>query len=162
MRTFKLSKFTQSLLVLAILLGMGGTAIARKKRAPTPFKYVGGTENLRESCKGLVEVGSSELTFKCKEGTISVPYESIALMQYRPDISRKIRRMTINWKVKPSFGGPILGGNKNRYFTIIYQDRGATGALVLDVPPGTMRPYLAEIDVKSGRRVEVKETEEVD
>lgn len=162
MRTHKHSELSQALLLLAILLGMRGNAVAGKKRAPTPFKYVGGTESLRESCKGLVEVGSSELTFRCKEGTVSVPYESITLMQYRPNISRKIQRMKINWKVKPHFGGSILGGNKNRYFAIIYQVRGTTGALVLDVPPNTMRPYLAEIDVKSGKRVEVKETEEVD
>ncbi len=162
MRTFRLSIFTQSVLVLAILHGIGSSAIASAKRAPKPFKYVGGTENLPESCEGLVEVGSSELTFKSTKGTVSVPYASITLMQYRPDISRKIQRMKINWKVKPSYGGPILGGKKNRYFAIIYQDRGTTGALVLDVPPGTMRPYLAEIDLKAGKRVEVKETEEVD
>lgn len=162
MRPLKLSKLTQSLVVLAMVVGMGGAATASKKRAPKPFKYAGGTENLPASCQGLVEVGSSELTFKCKEGTVTVPYESIILMQYRPNISRKIRRMTINWKVKPNYLGSILGGNKNHYFAIIYQDGGATGALVLAVPPSTMRPYLAEIDVKSGRRVEVKETEEVD
>ena len=70
--------------------------------------------------------------------------------------------MKIRWKMKPQVVAPILGGKKNRYFTIVYEERGATRALVLDVPPETMRPYLAEIDVKAGKRVEVKETEELE
>lgn len=163
MRSIRLSTFTNLLLVLALLHGMAGSnAIASEKHAPKPFKFAGGTARIPESCQGLVEVGDSELTFKCKEGVVAVPYNSITLMQYRPDISRKIRRMKIKWTVKPNFGGPLMGGNKNRYFAIIYQERGTTGALVLDVPPETMRPYLAEINVKTGKRIEVKETEEVD
>lgn len=162
MRIGRKHLWVQSFLVLAVMLGVAGPAAARGKKAPKPFKYAGGTESLPESCQATVEVGSSALTFKCKESTVSVPYESITLMQYRPDISKKIRKMNIDWKTKPNFSGPILGGNKNHYFAVIYDSQGKTGAVVLAVPPSTMRPYLAEIDVKAGKRVEVKETEEVD
>jgi len=152
----------KSALVLACLLSAGSFAHARKPRHASPFKFVGGTEKIPESCKGLMEVGSAVLTFTCPNGSVSVPYDSISLMQYRPDISRKIRKMKIKWAVKPQAGLRILGGNKNRYFTIVYEEQGAVHAIVLEVPPETMRPYLAEIDVKSGKRVEVEETEEYD
>ncbi len=154
------------MLVTAVIFGMAGGALAKeKKNKPKPFRFEGGTVTLPEKCKGQIEVGAAQLTFKCTEGSasVSVPYESITLMQYRPNISHKIRKMNINWKVKPGFGGALIRGRgENRLFAVIYQENGATNALVLEVPPETMRPYLAEIDVKSGKRVEVKETEEVE
>lgn len=162
MRRTKTSRMAKSALALACLLGAGSFAYARKPRHASPFKFVGGTEKIPESCKGLMEVGSTVLTFTCPDGSVSVPYDSISLMQYRPDISRKIRKMKIKWEVKPQTRVRILGGNKNRYLTIVYEEQGTVHALVLDVPPEIMRPYLAEIDVKSGKRVEVEESEEYD
>ncbi len=159
------AKLLVALMVLAVIAGAGEWAAARKKGGVKPFRFEGGTMTLPDGCKGLIEVGNAELNFKCTDGSasVSVPYEAITLMQYRPDISRKVRKMKINWKVKPGFGGPLIRGRgENRLFAVIYQENGSTGALVLEVPPETMRPYLAEIDVKSGKRVEVKETEEVD
>ncbi len=159
-RWTKTGRKAKSVLALACLLGAGSFAFARQPRQASPFKFVGGTEKIPESCEGLVEVGSAALTFRCPNGSVSVPYASISLMQYRPDISGKIRKMEIKWKVKPQIKAPILRGKKNRYFTIVYEEQGAMSAIVLDVPPKTMRAYLAEIDVKAGKRVEVKESEE--
>ena len=150
----------KSVLAVACFLVAGSFAFARKQIQTSPFKFVGGTEKIPESCKGLVEVGSAALTFTCPNGSVSVPYISISLMQYRPDLSRKIRKMNIKWEVKPPTKALVLGGKKNRYFTIIYDEQGTTHAVVLSVPPEVMRPYLAEIDVKSGKRVEVEESEE--
>lgn len=156
----KTGRMAKSALALACLLGAGSFAFARKPRQASPFKFVGGTEKIPESCKGLVEVGSAALTFTCSNSSVSVPYASISLMQYRPDISRKIRKMKIKWEVRPQTRMRILSGGKNRYFTIVYEEQGTIHAIVLGVPPETMRPYLAEIDVKSGKRVEVEESEE--
>ena len=66
--------------------------------------------------------------------------------------------MKPQWKVKPQLFTPMFGGKGNRYFTIVYQvdDHGPTNTLVLEVSPDDMRPYLAEIDVKVGRRVDVE------
>ena len=80
-------------------------------------------------------------------------------MQYRPDISRKVRRSKVQWKVMPPYGG----GARNRYFAVIFDEDDAKRpkhAIVLAVSPLAMRPYLAEIDLKSGKRVEVKGYEE--
>ncbi|HEV2348830.1 MAG TPA: hypothetical protein VG028_03185 [Terriglobia bacterium] len=158
----KTSGALKFLLVMLVLLGAGSFAHAGKKHGATPFKYDGGTEKIPKSCEGFVEVGTSALTFKYTDGSVSVPYSSIKLMQYRPDISRKIRKMKIKWEVTPDTVLPIVGGHRNKYFAIVYEEQGVTRAIVLDVPPQTMRPYLAEIDVKAGKRVEVMETEEYD
>jgi len=135
---------------------------AKERAASAPFKYVAGTQKLPEGCQGSLQVGDRALNFICPAGSVSVPYTAITLMQYRPEVSRKVSKMKIKWEVKPPFGAPLITGKKNRYFVIVYEEQGRTGGLVLDVPPLTMRPYLAEIDLKSGKRVEVKEFEEYD
>jgi hypothetical protein len=149
-------------LILATLAGSGHCAFGRERTAAAPFKFAGGTANLPEGCQGALEVGAEAMTFKCSGGSVSVPYSAITLMQYRPDISRKIWKMKIKWQVKPPSVAPLVGGKKNRFFTVLYEEHGVKRGLVLDVPPLTMRPYLAEIDVKAGKRVEVKEYEEYD
>lgn len=153
---------SSSFVILALLAGSGHCAWGREKAAAAPFRFAGGTSSLPEGCQGALEVGAEALTFKCSGGAVSVPYSAITLMQYRPDISRQIWKMKIKWQVKPPSVAPIVGGKKNRFFTIVYEERGAKSGLVLDVPPLTMRPYLAEIDVKAGKRVEVKEYDEYD
>ncbi len=147
---------------LAAMLVAASSAPSREKSAESQFKYAGGTEKLPEACEGKLEVTEAMLIFKCPAGFINIPYYSIRLMQYRPDVSGKVWKMKLKWKVRPSAVSPMMGGKRNRYFTVLYDERGEARAMVLDVPPGTMRPYLAEIDLKSGKRVEVKAFEEYD
>jgi len=148
--------------MLTVLVGAASVASGREKVAAAPFRFVGGTEKLPAACQGSLEVGPEALIFKCPSGSVSVPYTAITLMQYRPDVSRKVWKMKIKWQVKPPSVAPLVGGKKNRFFAVVYEEHGAAAGLVLDVPPLTMRPYLAEIDVKAGKRVEVKEYEEYD
>jgi hypothetical protein len=70
--------------------------------------------------------------------------------------------MKIKWKVRPEIVGPLFGKKENRYFTIVYGEHSPTEALVLKVSPDDMRPYLAEIDLKTGHRVEVMGYEKYD
>ncbi len=151
-------KTRTGILALSALMIAVNSAYSREKPKGPQFKYAGGTENLLEGCEGNLELGPSALTFKCSGGSIAVPYPSISLMQYRPDVSRQVRKMKLKWKVKPPYGG----GKKNRYFTFLYDDQGKTLAVVLEVSPEVMRPYLAEIDLKTGKRVEVKAFEQYD
>ncbi len=95
------------------------------------------------------------MIFACPEDSITIPYDSILLMQYRADISRKVRSMKLDWRFKPW----RTGGNRNRYFTVVYSTQGKKCAVVLAVSPANMRPYLAEIDLRIGRRVEVQDHE---
>lgn len=143
-------------LALTVLFFAGSAAYGRGEPKEPQFKYAAGTENVPEGCTGALELGSEALTFKCPQGSITIRYASINLMQYRPDVSRQVRRMKPKWKVRPPGGG----GKRNRYFTVLYTQEGATHAVVLEVSPREMRPYLAEIDLKAGKRVEVKSYEE--
>lgn len=146
------------ILSLAGLFSVAGLATGREKLKGPEFKYVGGTENVIEGCKGNLELAAAALAFKCSSGFVSVPYSSITVMQYRSNISREVRKLKLKWKVKP----PSRGGTRNHYFTVLFSEDGATRALVLAVSPQAMRPYLAEIDLKSGKRIEVQSHEEYD
>jgi len=145
-------KCARLLLGCAIILLLAQSAQADTKLKEAVFKYAGGTDLIGAGCAGKLEVSDEGLTFRCPQGTISAIYSGITLMQFRPDLSRKVRRMKIKWKVRPY----TRGGKTNRYFTVVYNDTGKLCAMVLEVEPLSMRPYLAEIDLRAGRRIEVK------
>ena len=44
---------------------------------------------------------------------------------------------------------------KNKYFSVVFFKGGKLGAAVFRVKPRVMRPYLAELDLRSGMRVEM-------
>ncbi len=140
--------------VLAVLLAVSGISAGEKSKE-LPFRYVGGTSGPSDACKGDLETSLEGLTFRCPTAAISVPYASITLMQYRADISRKVRKMKLRWRLRP----PAGGGHENRFFTLVYNESGDRQGLVLEVSPKAMRPYLAEIDLRAGRRVEVQNHE---
>ena len=139
--------------VAALFLLLNVTAAYNREGSKeTQFKYAAGTEDLPHGCTGNLELASETLTFKCHQYVVAVPYASINLMQYRPDVSKAVRKLQLRWKVTPPGGG----GKRNRYFTVKYAEGGATHVVVFKVLPEVMRPYLAAIDLKAGKRVEVK------
>ena len=137
-----------------LCLPISGSAARSEKF--TQFKYAGGTEDVLEGCVGMLQLGPQSMAFKCAQYTVSMPYESIELMQYRAGVSREVQRMKPKWKVRPAFSL----GSKNRYFTVVYKASGTRHVIVLDVPSDGMLPYLAEIDLKAGQRVEVQRHED--
>ena len=143
--------------VAALLLA--GTLSAREEQPKPQFKYAAGTESLPQGCEGNLEIGSEGLTFKCVGGSVSASYASISLMQYRPDVSRIVRRMKVKWTARPDYVAPIFGGRRNRFFTVVFRTGDATHVVILRVQPEAMRPYLAEIDLRAQRRVEVESYE---
>jgi hypothetical protein len=142
-------------LLIAAVVAIVMAAAARGRQTEQPqFKYAGGTENLPENCAGLLEMSQEGMVFRCAQQSIAIPFASISFMQYRPEVSRRVRKLKPKWKVLPLEAGGSK--NRNRYFTIVYAGDGAPHVMVLEVRPLDMRPYLAEIEMKSGQRVEVK------
>ena len=141
---------------LIALLWLATTHVASEQPKEPPFRYAAGTEMLVQDCAGELEVHSSELVFRCSIGSISVPFDSITRMQYRPDLSRYVRHLKVKWHVRPDFGS----GKQNRYFTIVYKQNKIHHVIILKVAPHSMRPYLAEIELRTGKRVEVMPYEE--
>jgi hypothetical protein len=123
-----------------------------RPRSKSPFEYVGGTEPVPERCEGKLELTETALVFECQEGRVTVPYDSVTLMEYRSKVSRQVRKMRLNWVLKPPSGS----SKHNLFFTVLYRADGSTHAVILKVPPEAMRPYLAEIDLRVGHRVDVE------
>ncbi len=149
-----------AILLLVCVAGLlfAAESCAREHAAKPAFKYIGGTIALPERCEGNLEMSSDAMTFECSDASVRIRYSAIRFMQYRTDISRKVRRMKPHWMVAPQTGTPIFGGKGNRYFTIVYKEKAEAPAetLVFEVSPDAMRPYLAEIDLRAGQRVDVE------
>jgi len=116
------------------------------------FQYAGGTEKIEIDCAGKLEVTMESLVFRCPGGSVVMPFSTITLMQFRPDVSRRVRKLKLKWTTYPN---TLITGKQNQYFTIVSKKLGVTQVVVLRVDPLSMRPYLAEIELKSGKRVEV-------
>ena len=144
-------------LLAAGLVALVSAPLFAAEQEPEPaFKYVGGTEILRAGCEGNLETSSTDMTFRCRSDAITIPYSSIAFMEYRSDLSRKVRRLKPKWKVRPEIWTPLFGRKRNRYFTVVFRAAETTRVVVLGVKSEDMRPYLAEIDLKSGIRIETQ------
>ena len=154
----RLSKARTCALAVGLILFLHGIGWSKGKEDASVFKYAGGTESLHEGCAGQLQLTDVSMTFRCPEGSITAPYRSIRLMQYRPDVSRQVRKMKLKWKAKPHGSG----GKHNRFFTVVFSSEGRAHVMVLEVEPDEMRPYLAEIDLKAGKRVQVWELEVYD
>ena len=114
------------------------------------FKYVGGTEHMLKGCEGKLEVTESDMVFECDGKSIAVPYAAVLQMEFLPQISKRIRKMKLHWAVKP----PSSRGKHEGFFSVLYSQEGQVHAIILKARDETMRPYLAEIDLKTGRPIE--------
>ena len=148
-----------ALALVTLLLALSALA-AREKPPRPPFRYVAGTENLGQDCEGNLELGREGMSFRCPGGAVDIPYASITQMEYRSDISSKVRKLKVKWRLRPPYSTSLFGGKRHRFFAVVYSVDEATHVLVLRIRPGLMRPYLAEIDLKAQRRVEVENLEE--
>jgi hypothetical protein len=138
-------------LAVALLL-LAGAGFGNEESGDAVFQYAGGTERIEIDCAGKLEVTTQGLVFKCPSGSFDMPFSTITLMQFRPDVSRRVRTLKLKWSTFPT---PLLPGKQNKYFTVVCRKQGVTHVVVLSVDPLSMRPYLAEIELKSGKRVEV-------
>lgn len=141
---------------LVLMLGVALALLAFRSSANansahTQFTYAGGTENLQFHCEGDLDVGGTSMIFRCPAGSITIPFDSITHMEYRPKLSSSVRKMKLDWTAKPF----ASGGKKNRFFTVVYRKDRHMHAVVLKVSPNDMRPYLAVLELHTGKRIEV-------
>lgn len=143
----------QSALFFVLLAAVAVAAPARKhSQGAAEFQYVGGTQQPQERCDGQLALTQTAMIFECPEGRVTAPYKSIVLMEYRSRLSRRVRHMKLAWTLKPPRGG----GGHNRFFTVVFRAGNQRQAMVLKVSAATLRPYLAELDLRVGRRVDVE------
>jgi hypothetical protein len=136
----------RSVLIITVVLF---PVMVQAHPADTEFTYAGGTEHLQYHCAGQLEVALSSMTFRCPAGAITIPFDSITHMEYRPKVSPAVSKMKLHWTEKPAGSG----GKKNRFFTVLFRKDQRVHALVLQVAPDEMRPYLAVLELHSGKRI---------
>lgn len=145
-RHIKAAAFLNVVAILLLVPSAWGRTHDNKK---STFEYVAGTEPMPQDCEGKLEVTEKDLVFQCSGTSLSVPYDSITEMEFRPSVSKRIRKMKLPWVIKPSSSHSKHEG----FFTVLFSDKGQTHAIILKVPNETMRPYLAEIDLRTGRAI---------
>jgi hypothetical protein len=138
--------------LLMALFMLAGSSYAKHKPSveEPPFEYQAGTANIAKGCGGKLEVLKEGFAFHCPGGDLNIPYSTITLMQYRPDLSNEVMAMKIPWAYPPV----LAKVNKNKYFTIVSNDQGKLSAVILRVDEKNMRPYFAEIELQSGKSVQ--------
>jgi hypothetical protein len=141
---------TAALLAAAVMLVAHAWA---RSHDESVFKYVAGTEPMPKDCTGKLEVRASDLVFQCAGQSLAVPYSAITQMEFQPRVSKKIRRMKLAWAIKPT----SAHGKHDGFFAVLYTGNGRTHALILRARKDTMRPYMAEIDLKAGRPIESRQ-----
>jgi hypothetical protein len=141
---------TVALLAAAVMLVPHAWARAHDEAV---FKYVAGTEPMPKGCTGKLEVLGPALVFRCAGRSLSIPYGTITQMEFQPRVSKRIRRMKLAWAIKPT----TAHGRNDGFFTVLYSSNGQTHAIILRARKDTMRPYMAEIDIKTGHPIESRQ-----
>lgn len=114
------------------------------------FKYVAGTEPIPKDCTGKLHVTEPALVFQCAGQSLSIPYRTITQMEFLPRVSEKIRKMKLPWVIRPT----SAHGRHDGFFTVVYSSSGQAHAIIMRVRNEIMRPYMAEIDLRTGHPIE--------
>ena len=141
--------FVKTAVVLAAVVLLPPPAWARSNH-DSVFKYVAGTEPLPKGCTGKLEVTEPALVFQCAGQSLSIRYGTITQMEFLPQVSKKIRKMKLPWIIEPT----SAHGGHDGFFTLLYSINGHLHAIILRVRNEVMRPYMAEIDLRTGRPIE--------
>ena len=127
------------------------------------FRYVAGTWDVKGSCKENIQLSRDSMSFRCKKKVFEISFSDIAFMEYRHAPSRKVRSAGVDWRRGLPGGNKVkvvpFKKRKNRFFTVVYRKNGKLESAVFRVKPLVMRPYLAELDLRSGKRVEMESFE---
>jgi hypothetical protein len=142
-------RFKAAALLSAVAILLLAPSAWGRSHNKSNFEYVAGTESMPKGCKGKLEVTEKALVFQCSGISLTVPYDSITQMEYRPSVSKQIRKMKLDWAIKPTSSRSKHEG----FFSVLFSHDGQTCAIILKVPDETMRPYMAEIDLKTGRPI---------
>jgi len=101
-------------------------------------------------CDVRVDIsGDQEILFVTRWLTLHVPYDKVDSLEYGQHVGRRYAEAVL---ISPLF---LLCKTRKHYVTVSYLDaKGRQQALVLQVGKGDVRAVLAELEAKTGRRVE--------
>ena len=116
----------------------------------------GGTNSdLPNRASGRIEMADEEaLLFRCRQGGVRIPYSSIHALEYGQHVSRRYAEAIL---ISPVL---LLSKSRRHFVTISYlDDSGRQQALVFRVDKHDVRPVLAALEARTGRRVEYQDEE---
>ncbi|HPU70952.1 MAG TPA: hypothetical protein PLA43_03275 [Bryobacteraceae bacterium] len=141
-----------SAFVLAVLMAAGAPSLRAENGARAEF--VGGTISLSGG-RGVIDLTHEEFfIFHTKRAGVRIPYESVNLLEYGQQVSRRYAMAVV---ISPLL---LLSKSRKHFLTIGYTDEeGRQQAIVLQVDKSHIRPVLAGLEAKTGRRVEYQDQE---
>jgi len=118
--------------------------------------YVGGTvPGLAGGTDGILQLtGEDSLLFRTRKATLEIPYERVNLLEYGQKASRRFAAAIL---VSPML---LLSKSRKHFLTVGYTDAGGQQqAVVLRIDKNHVRPVLAGLEAKTGRKVEYQDNE---
>jgi hypothetical protein len=117
--------------------------------------YVGGTATFPERTVGKVSTLDQKVfTFEFKKDTLTIPYERINGLEYGQKAGR---RLGLAIAVSPV---ALLSKKRKHFLTISYVDQQEKQqALVFELGKDIVRPTLASLQARSGRKIEFQDEE---
>ena len=140
------------MLVSGLVLSLALTAAEPGVKA----QFIGGTLSGVSAKSGarLDLTGADALDFQCRGVDLHIAYQRINTLEYGQSVSRRYAAAIL---ISPVL---LLSKSRKHFVTLGYTDAdGRQQALVLQVSKGDVRAVLAELEAKTGRRVEYTDDE---
>ena len=119
-------------------------------------EVVGGTlDGLPKKADARLDfMSADDLAVRCGKSEVRIPYNSIQVVEYGQRVGRRYAAAIL---ISPVF---LLSKARKHYLTIEFQGRdGKQQALVFRVDKNDIRPALASIEARTGRRIEYQDDE---
>ena len=118
--------------------------------------FVGGTvAQLPGKAEAKIELtDADDFVIRGKTDLVEIPYSRIHTVEYGQRVNRRYAEAIL---ISPVL---LLSKSRKHFITLGYQDReGKQQALVFRVNKGDIRPVLASLEARTGRRVEYQDDE---
>lgn len=139
-----------------LLASVAGVALLLAGDAGYRAQFLGGTvAALPEKAEGRIKLADEQvLVLEVRKTSLRVPYRRIEALEYGQRVSRRYAEAVL---ISPLL---LLSKSRKHYLTVAFRDeRGNHQAVVLRVGKGDVRPVLAILEARSGRRVDYQDDE---
>ncbi len=135
-----------------LMLIAGSLPLTLLAALPGARAYLTGTTipDFPSKCDVRIDIsGEQEMLFITRRLTLHVPYDKVNTLEYGQHVGRRYAEAVL---LSPLF---LLSKSRKHFVTVGYVDaRGRQQALVMQVNKNDVRAVLAELEAKTGRRVE--------
>ena len=139
------------------LVALSGLIISHPMAGASGFRgqCAGGTlEGVSKSIAHIHIAGIEDFVFSCGKAEFRVPYARIQTVEYGQQVSRRYAAAVL---ISPVL---LLSKERRHYVTLSFVDRnGIQQAIVFRVEKSDIRPVLAGLEARTGRRVEYQDDE---